>query len=185
MIRGINMNRTGRIFIPLLVFCLIFSFAFAEEEKRPVYKPSYAGDPAFRTFLDDDGPIFMRLILEEGDLEADTLCATIREMIRFGAADFYDEPGEISLDEDGVLRISVVWTPEFLAEKGISNDDYAVEVCWNYTDSILKYKDLDPYWEMILFAYPDGEIELTKDMIEEDYYQREFGVLFERLFFGE
>ena len=179
------MNRTGRVFIVLLVFCFTLSFAFAEKEEGPVYKPSYAGDPAFREFLDDDGPIFVRLVLEEGDLEADTLCATVREMIRFGAADFYDEPEEISLDEDGVLRIVAAWTPEFLAEKGDSNDDYAVQVCWNYTDSILKYKDLDPYWEKILFAYPDGEIELTKDMIVEDDYLREFGVLFDRLFFGE
>lgn len=185
IIRRITVNRAGRIIIAFLAFCLILPFAFAEKEKSPVYQPSYAGDPAFREFLDDDGPIFVRLVLEEGDLEADTLCATVREMIRFGAADFYDEPEEISLDEDGVLRIVAAWTPEFLAEKGDSNDDYAVQVCWNYTDSILRYKDLDPYWEKILFAYPDGEIELTKDMIVEDDYLREFGVLFDRIFFGE
>ena len=161
-----------------LAFCFILSFAFAEGEKKPVYKPSYAGDPSFREFLDDDGDIFVRLILEEGDLEADTLCATVREMIRFGAAKFFDEPVEVSLDEDGVLRIVADWTPEFLAGKGTSNDDYAREVCLNYTDSILKYKDLDPYWEEVLFVYPGGEMELTKDMIVEDYYQRGFDGLF-------
>lgn len=167
-----------RIAAIALAFCLILSFAFAEEEQKPVYKPSYAGDPSFREFLDDDGDIFVRLILEEGDLEADTLCATVREMIRFGAAEFYDEPVEVSLDEDGVLRIVAAWTPEFLAKEGISDDEYAMEVCHNYTTSILKYKDLDPYWEEVLFVYPGGEMELTKDMVFEDYYQRGFDGLF-------
>ena len=161
-----------------LVFCLILSFAFAGEEKKPVYKPSYAGDPSFREFLDDDGDIFVRLILEEGDLEADTLCATVREMIRLDSEGFFDEPVEVSLDEDGVLRIVADWTPEILAEEGISNDEYAMEVCYNYTTGILKYKDLDPYWEEVLFVYPGGEMELTKDMVFEDYYQRVFEGLF-------
>lgn len=155
-------------FIVAVCVCCMSIMAVAD------YAPSYSGEENKREYKYEGEGIFSHLVLQEGDLAENVFCQTIREIIK---EDVSVESGEkieeVSFD-NAVLHIVVSWIPGYLEDKYVTDVDVARMICCYITDDILKFEELDQYWEKIVFTYINGEAVFTKDMIVNSEYGRYF-----------
>lgn len=164
-----------------LVSIFICSYAILSSAE---YVSSYDGDECTREYKYEDDGFFSVLILQDGDLDSEYFCQTLRELVK-------DQIGEgetikeISLSTDHTLHIVIDWPADFLEENFLSNADLAEARFSSITDKILAYQELDDYWDKIVFTYPDGEIEIGEESIIESEYGRYFdALLLDEIFLG-
>lgn len=149
--------------------CCLCTVSFAD------YTPSMAGDKNTREYKYEGDPDFPDLVLQEGDLDEAVLCQTIREIIKEQIDTDNEVIEEISIDKDAILKIVISWNPGFT--DGWSDVYMAQTRFSGITDSILRYPEIDQFWNKILFVYPGGEGLFSKDMIVDSEYGRYFNAV--------
>ena len=161
------MKKTACLLLVVCI-CCIFVCSFAE------YTPSYMNDKITREYKYDNSGIFPMLVIQEGDLDEDVLCHTIREIIKADISSKNETIEEIWIDKDAVLYIVLDWEPGYCKKYSITDADLADMRFTDITDDLLKYPDIDQFWDKILFDCPGGTGLFTKDMIVDSEFGRYF-----------
>lgn len=157
-----------RFLCVIFVILLLFPYC-ASAKKYPglgsnnEYTPAKAGDKSGEYEHGKYGDI----ILADHDLEHDTLCRTVKDIIENGALSKGMSVVSVRLVK-GVLTIEITWPED--AYKPLTNGMYAQNCASNVTDAILEYEELDQFWDKISLVFPLRKATFTKSMIRKNEF---------------
>ena len=142
-----------RFICALLVFIMIIPCAYAEYKKAgPDVEP---GEYEYTKYGE--------IIIKDSDLEEDTLCRTVRDILKNGALNEKMTVEYVKLVK-GVLSIRITWDDSAPAPLTIGM--YANWCASNVMDVILEYVELDQFWDKVQLIFPTRKGIFDRSMIE-------------------